>query len=76
MDDSEKENEDGMMFMVPDVLVARMEQVRRLNRDLAKANEDQKIFLKQAILLLLESCDLKFSKIHKPKYQDNITPIN
>ena len=76
MDDSEKENEDGMMFMVPDVLVARMEQVRRLNRDLAKADEDQTLFLKQAILLLLESCDPKFSKIHRPQYDNNITPIN
>ena len=72
MDDSEKENEDGMMFMVPDVLVARMEQVRRLNR----ADEDQTLFLKQAILLLLESCDPKFSKIHRPQYDNNITPIN
>ena len=75
-DGEDKKNDDGMMFMVPDVLVARMEQVRRLNRELSTADEDQKLFLKQAILLLLESCDLKFSKIHKPQYEDNVTPIN
>lgn len=73
--DEDSEKEDGMMFMVPDVLVARMEQVRRLSKDLLKANGDQKIFLKQAIVILLESCDLKFSRMGQIKH-DNVTPLN
>jgi hypothetical protein len=73
--DEDSEKEDGMMFMVPDVLVARTEQVRRLSKDLSKAQGDHKIFLKQAIVILLESCDLKFSRMGQIKH-DNVTPLN
>ena len=74
-DNDNDKNDDGMMFMVADILVARMEQVRRLTKDLNNDNEDQKIFIKQAILILLESCELKFSRLSVPKH-DNGTPIN
>lgn len=49
-DNDNDKNDDGMMFMVPDILVARMEQVRRLTKDLNNANEDQRFSLSKLFL--------------------------
>ena len=42
-DDTEGDNDnDGMMFMVPDVLVARMEEARRIIKDMKNSDVQQR----------------------------------
>ena len=69
------ENQDNMMFMVPDILVARMEQVRRLIKDMKSADQQQKDFLVKGATLLLDSCDPRYYGVNMIK-RDNVTPIN
>ena len=75
-DDTEGENDnDGMMFMVPDVLVARMEEARRIIKDMKNSDVQQREFLIQAARLLIDSCDVRYAKLNIPR-GDNVTPIN
>ena len=75
-DDTEGENDnDGMMFMVPDILVARMEEARRIIKDMKNSDVQQREFLVQAARLLIDSCDVKYARINMQK-RDNVTPIN
>jgi hypothetical protein len=48
------------IFMPPDILVGRMEQVRLLVQDMGRENiqNAETDYLKQAVKLLLDSCDL------------------
>ena len=69
------ENQDSMMFMVPDILVARMEQPRRLIKDMKSADQQQKDFLIKGATLLLDSCDPRYYGINMAK-RDNVTPLN
>ena len=69
------ENQDSMMFMVPDILVARMEQARRLIKDMKSADQQQKDFLIKGATLLLDSCDPRYYGINMAK-RDNVTPLN
>jgi len=71
----EQDKDEDMVFMVPDILVARTEQVRRLIKDMSKADEEQKLFLKQALILLLESCDPKLYRLNQVRH-DNVTSLN
>ena len=68
-------NNDGMMFMVPDILVARMEEARRIIWDMKNADVQQREFLFQAARLLIDSCDVRYAKLNIPR-GDNVTPIN
>ena len=75
-DDTEGENDnDGMMFMVPDILVARMEEARRIVKDMKNSDVQQREFLVQAARLLIDSCDVRYAKMNIPR-GDNVTPIN
>jgi len=68
--------EDMMTMMMPDILVVRMEQVRKLIKDLKDADVVCAPLLIDAIDILLQSCEFK----EKPKIThggyDNITPLN
>lgn len=50
-------NEENKVMMIPDPLVFRMEQTRKMIEDLEKSNPEQKEFLKIGIKILLNSCD-------------------
>jgi len=49
-------------MMIPDPLVFRMEQARRMVEDLENSNQEQKEFLRIGIKLLLDSCAFSFEE--------------
>ena len=75
-DDDTQEEKDGMTLMMPDILVCRMEEARRLIKDMKQADVQQRDFLVKATTLLLDSCDVRFARVKSIPTGDNVTPLN
>ena len=74
MDD--ENNEEGMaMLFLPDILVARMEQVRRLVKEMKNSDEYQRELLSKSAAILLDSCDVKRQNL-KLIERDTVPPLN
>ena len=74
MDDENNEEGMGMLFL-PDILEARMEQVRRLVKEMKNSDEYQRELLSKSAAILLDSCDVKRQNL-KLIERDNVTPLN